>query len=216
MARVPKLEPFDPSPAVDAVPGHASKPAVPTPDRELVRRAQGEDKEAFEELVRRHQHRVFAVAGGILRRREDVEDIAQQVFVKAYFSLKKFDQRAAFSTWLYKITVNECWDMLRKKKVRPLVYESDLSEDQAKQVMTSGEKVNPGPDISEKIEAREHVDRLLEGLDERDRLMLILKEVEGYSIEEIAKVLNLNGNTVKVRLFRARRRVVSQARKRGD
>src|SRR6059036_3682975 len=69
---------------------------------------------------------------------------------------------------------------------------------------------------SEKIEAREHVERLLEGLDERDRLMLILKEVEGYSIEEIAEVLNLNGNTVKVRLFRARRRVVSQAKKRGD
>ena len=63
---------------------------------------------------------------------------------------------------------------------------------------------------------RERVERLLEGLDERDRLMLILKEVEGFSIEEIAAVLNLNGNTVKVRLFRARRRVVSQAKKRGD
>jgi RNA polymerase sigma-70 factor (ECF subfamily) len=216
MARVPKVEPIDPSPPLGDARGQAPKPAVPIPDRELVRRAQGEDKEAFEELVRRHQHRVFAVAGGILRRREDVEDIAQQVFVKAYFSLKKFDQRAAFSTWLYKITVNECWDLLRKKKVRPLVYESDLSEEQAKQVITSGEKKNPGPDISEKIEAREHVERLLEGLDERDRLMLILKEVEGYSIEEIAEALNLNGNTVKVRLFRARRRVVSQARKRGD
>jgi len=145
-----------------------------------------------------------------------VEDIAQQVFVKAYFSLKRFDQRAAFSTWLYKITVNECWDLLRKKKVRPLLYESDLSEEQARQVITSGEKENPGPDIREKIEARERVERLLEGLDERDRLMLILKEVEGFSIEEIAAVLNLNGNTVKVRLFRARRRVVSQAKKRGD
>ena len=210
------MESFDLSPAVGAAPGHATKTAGVTPDRELVRRAQGEDKEAFEELVRRHQHRVFAVAGGILRRREDVEDIAQQVFVKAYFSLKRFDQRAAFSTWLYKITVNECWDLLRKKKVRPLVYESDLSEEQAKLLITTGEKQNPGPDISEKIEAREHVERLLEGLDERDRLMLVLKEVEGYSIEEIAEVLSLNGNTVKVRLFRARRRVVSQARKRGD
>jgi RNA polymerase sigma-70 factor, ECF subfamily len=214
MARVPKVEPFEPPPAVGAAPALVSKTAGVTPDRELVRRAQGEDKEAFEELIRRHQHRVFAVASGILRRREDVEDIAQQVFVKAYFSLKRFDQRAAFSTWLYKITVNECWDLLRKKKVRPLVYESDLSEEQARQVTTSAEKVNPGPDVSEKIEARENVERLLEGLDERDRLMLILKEVEGYSIEEIAEVLNLNGNTVKVRLFRARRKVVSQARKR--
>ncbi len=216
MARVPKVEPTEPPPAVGAVPGHVSKLAGATYDRELVRRAQGEDKEAFEELIRRHQHRVFAVAGGILRRREDVEDIAQQVFVKAYFSLKRFDQRAAFSTWLYKITVNECWDLLRKKKVRPLVYESDLSEEQARQVMMSGEKENPGPDISEKLVARERVERLLKGLDERDRLMLILKEVEGFSIEEIAEVLDLNGNTVKVRLFRARRRVVSQAKKRGD
>jgi len=216
MARVPKVEPIEPPPAVEAAQGHVSKLAGATYDRELVRRAQGEDKEAFEELIRRHQHRVFAVAGGILRRREDVEDIAQQVFVKAYFSLKRFDQRAAFSTWLYKITVNECWDLLRKKKVRPLVYESDLSEEQARQVMMSGEKENPGPDISEKLVARERVERLLEGLDERDRLMLILKEVEGFSIEEIAEVLDLNGNTVKVRLFRARRRVVSQAKKRGD
>jgi len=216
MARVPKVEPFDPPPVVATAQGHGSKAAAATHDRELVRRAQREDKEAFEELVRRHQHRVFAVAGGILRRREDVEDIAQQVFVKAYFSLKRFDQRAAFSTWLYKITVNECWDMLRKKKVRPLVYESDLSEEQARLVIASGEKENPGPDVSQRLEARERVERLLEGLDERDRLMLILKEVEGFSIDEIAEVLSLNGNTVKVRLFRARRRVVSQAKKRGD
>jgi RNA polymerase sigma-70 factor, ECF subfamily len=216
MAHVPKVEPSGLPPRVGAGRGQASKPVGATDDRELVRRAQGEDKEAFEELVRRHQHRVFAVAGGILRRREDVEDIAQQVFVKAYFSLKRFDQRAAFSTWLYKITVNECWDLLRKKKVRPLVYESDLSEEQARQVVTAGEKENPEPDISDKLEARERVELLLEGLDERDRLMLILKEVEGFSIQEIAEVLKLNGNTVKVRLFRARRRVVSQARKRGN
>jgi RNA polymerase sigma-70 factor (ECF subfamily) len=194
----------------------AAHPAGVTDDRELVRQAQRGDKEAFEELIRRHQHRVFAVAGGILRRREDVEDIAQQVFVKAYFSLKRFDQRAAFTTWLYKITVNECWDMLRKKKVRPLVYEADLSEEQARQVISSAEKAKKEPDISDRLEVRQRVERLLEGLDERDRLMLILKEVEGFSIEEIAEVLDLNANTVKVRLFRARRRVVSQAKARGS
>jgi len=187
-----------------------------TDDRELVRRAQSEDQEAYEELIRRHQHRVFAVAGGILRRREDVEDIAQQVFVKAYFSLKRFDQRAAFSTWLYKITVNECWDLLRKKKVRPLVYESDLSEEQARQVGAAEEKDGGGPDVSERLEARQRVERLLDGLDERDRTMLILKEVEGFAVEEIARILDLNANTVKVRLFRARRRIVSKARKRGE
>jgi RNA polymerase sigma-70 factor (ECF subfamily) len=216
MTRVPKVEPLGP-PATAAVKGRVSKPAAAgADDRELVRRAQAEDQEAYEELVRRHQHRVFAVAGGTLRRREDVEDIAQQVFVKAYFSLKRFDQRAAFSTWLYRITVNECWDLLRKKKVRPLVYESDLSEEQARQIENSEARGSTGPDISERLEARQRVERLLEGLDERDRLMLVLKEVEGFSIEEIAEVLDLNANTVKVRLFRARRRIVSLATKRGN
>src|ERR1700719_3340083 len=164
MAHVPKAEPMATAAAAVMKTAAAKAPSAPA-DRELVCRAQAGDKEAFEELVRRHQHRVFAVAGGILRRREDVEDIAQQVFVKAYFSLKRFDQRAAFSTWLYKITVNECWDLLRKKKVRPLVYEADLSEEQARQVSTAGELGNTGPDVSERIVARERVEQLLEGLD---------------------------------------------------
>ena len=215
MPRVPKLGPLGP-PAGSGMAKSAAAKAPALDDRELVRLAQQEDQQAFEELVRRHQHRVFAVAGGILRRREDVEDVSQQVFVKAYFSLKRFDQRAAFSTWLYKITVNECWDLLRKKKVRPLVYESDLSEEQARQVTAAEEKGGGGPDISERLEARERVERLLDGLDERDRLMLVLKEVEGFAVEEIAEVLDLNANTVKVRLFRARRRIVNKVRKRGE
>jgi RNA polymerase sigma-70 factor, ECF subfamily len=216
MAHVPKPGPLDVPPKANSGRSRVVAPVGACDDRELVRRAQREDKEAFEELIRRHQHRVFAVAGGIVRRREDVEDVAQQVFVKAYFSLKRFDQRAAFSTWLYKITVNECWDMLRKRKVRPLVYEADLSEEQARQVISSAEKSKDEPDISERLEARQRLERLLDGLDERDRLMLILKEVEGFSIEEIAEVLDLNANTVKVRLFRARRRVVGQAKAQGN
>jgi len=183
-------------------------------ERELVRRAQREDKEAFEELVRRHQARVFAVAGGILRNKEDVEDIAQQVFLKAYFSLKRFDQRAAFSTWLYKITVNECWDLLRKRKVRPLLYEADLSEEQARQYGASEEREEQAQDVSERLEKKQELERLLECLEERDRMMLVLKEVQGFSVEEIAEILGINGNTVKVRLFRARQRITDRVRRR--
>src|SRR5712692_3182494 len=215
MAHVTKIEDHKRSSGQQGGSARASVTADTVDERQLVRLAQKGEKAAFETLVHRHQHRVFAVARGILKRQEDVEDVAQQVFVKAYFSLKRFDQRAAFSTWLYKITVNECWDLLRKKKVRPLVYEADLSEEQARRIITSEEE-GAGPDISERLEARQRVERLLEGLDERDRLMLILKEVEGFSIEEIGEVLDLNANTVKVRLFRARRRVVSQAKKRGN
>jgi len=182
----------------------------------LVRRVQAKDEMAFKEIVERYQTKVFSIIYGILRNHNDAEDIAQQVFVKAYFSLKRFDQRAAFSTWLYKITVNECWDLLRKRKVRPLVYESDLSEEQARQFGATDERASEEPDISEKLVVRQRVQNLMAGLDERDRTMLILKEVEGFAVEEIAEILGLNANTVKVRLFRARRRVVNQAKKRGE
>ncbi len=183
-------------------------------DRELVRLAKADDHEAFELLIKRHQSRVFAVASGILRNKEDVEDIAQQVFVKAYFSLKKFDQRAAFSTWLYKITVNECWDVLRKKKSRPLYFEAELSEEQARQYKASEDVESPGVDVSDRLASRQRVEHLLGFLDERDRAMLVLKEVQGFSVEEIAEMLEINGNTVKVRLFRARRRIVERMKRR--
>jgi RNA polymerase sigma-70 factor, ECF subfamily len=220
MPNVPKLAPLVPSTGPlkqdreAGLGGAASAVRSGAYDRELVRRAQANDKEAYEELIKRHQQRVFAVASGILRRHEDIEDIAQQVFIKAYFSLKRFDGRAAFSTWLYRITLNECWDLLRKKKVRPLLYESDLSEEQAERVASAENSDVAGPDIRQRLETQQQVERLLEGLDERDKLMLMLKEVEGLSIEEIAEVLDLNANTVKVRLFRARRRVVKSAAER--
>ena len=212
MAHVPKVAvQKSPAPASGS-PSHLARPTAELDDRALVVLAQGEDKEAFEVLIQRHQQRVFAVAARILRKREDVEDISQQVFVKAYFSLKRFDQRAAFSTWLYKITVNECWDLLRKKKVRPLSYEADLSAEQSRQMTVAEGAQSTEPDVLTQLEARERVQQLLGGLDERDRTMLVLKEVEGLSIEEIAEVMDLNANTVKVRLFRARRKVVIASR----
>src|ERR1700686_5356221 len=100
----------------------------------LVRRAQNGDVSAYEELVKLHQHRVLGVVGGILRGSEDVEDVAQQALAKAYFSIRRFDLRSAFGTWLYKIAVNECWDYFRKKKVRRLVYEADMSDEQIRQM----------------------------------------------------------------------------------
>jgi RNA polymerase sigma-70 factor, ECF subfamily len=188
-------------------------------ERQLVRRAQAGEMAAYEELVRIHQPRVLAVVGGILHRREDAEDVAQQALAKAYFSLRRFDLRSAFGTWLYKIAVNECWDHLRKKKVRRLVYESDLSEEQVRQVESStdaaGSTGRPRENAEQQVEHRQLVERLLGQLDEKDRLMLVMKEVEGFSVEEIGEVLGLNVNTVKVRLFRARGRLVELHRRRG-
>jgi RNA polymerase sigma-70 factor (ECF subfamily) len=184
----------------------------------LVRRAQAGDVGAYEELVKLHQHRVLAVVGGILRGSEDVEDVAQQALAKAYFSIKRFDLRSAFGTWLYKIAVNECWDYLRKKKVRRLVYEADLSEEQVRKLESLPEHGYGGAqhrdDAGRQVEQRQLIERLLGELEEKDQVMLVMKEVEGFSVEEIGEVLGLNVNTVKVRLFRARARLVEMYRKR--
>src|ERR1700682_2552126 len=131
----------------------------------LVRRAQDGDVSAYEDLVRTHQHRVLGVVGGILRGSEDVEDVAQQALAKAYFSIRSFDSRSAFGTWLYKIAVNECWDYLRKKKVRRLVYEADLSDDQLRKLDAIPETSFGGQrhreDASRRVEQRQLLERLL-------------------------------------------------------
>src|ERR1700687_3519713 len=188
--------------------------------KELVRRAQAGDVSAYEDLVRIHQHRVLAVVGGILRGSEDVEDVAQQALAKAYFSIRRFDLRSAFGTWLYKIAVNECWDYLRKKKVRRLVYEADLSEEQVRKLESMPEHGYGGAlhreDAGRRLEQRQLVERLLGELEDKDQLMLVMKEVEGFSVEEIGEVLGLNVNTVKVRLFRARGRLGDIYRTRVD
>jgi len=213
MAHVTKIEDEERSGVQKREADSAQRIGGSVDERQLVRKAQKGDKPAFEILVQRHQHRVFAVARGILKRQEDVEDIAQQVFVKAYFSLKRFDQRAAFSTWLYKITVNECWDVLRKRKARPLVYEADFSEEQSKQYSAAEREASKAPDTSDRMALREQLEKMLGQLDKRDRAMLVLKEVEGFSVEEIAESMGLNANTVKVRLFRARRRIIEYSRR---
>lgn len=187
-------------------------------ERLLVRRAQNGDVSAYEDLVRTHQHRVLAVVGGILRGSEDIEDVAQQALAKAYFSIRRFDLRSAFGTWIYKIAVNECWDYLRKKKVRRLVYEADMSEEQVRKLDSVPEHSfgdrRPHGDAGSRVEQQQLVERLLGELDEKDQIMLVMKEVEGFSVEEIGEVMGLNVNTVKVRLFRARGRLVEIYRKR--
>jgi len=217
MPNVPKTEAGERSPVVSGTvrraPGNAAY------ERELVKRAQAGDQSAYEELVRIHQPRLLAVIGGIMRRGEDVEDVAQQALLKAYISLKRFDLRSAFGTWLYKIALNECWDYFRKKKVRPLIYESSLSDDQIRQMEglpedREGGISHAGIDAARRAEQRDLLDRLLIELDEQDRAMLVMKEVAGMTVEEIGDVMSLNTNTVKVRLFRARGRLMEVYRRR--
>lgn len=179
----------------------------------LVQRAQRGEDAAFREIVERYQTKVFSIIHGIVRQRNDVEDIAQQVFAKVYFSLAKFDFRSSLITWIYKITVNECYDYLRKKKVRKLVYESDLSEDEVRRVEVSEPAIDRNPPVDSELANRDYIAKLLEKISPEERNLLMLKEVEGHSVEELAGMTGMNENTIKVKLFRARQKLVKAAQR---
>jgi len=188
-----------------------------SPEVALVRRAQSGDQAAFRQIVERYQSKVFAIIHGILRNRNDVEDIAQQVFTKVYFALKGFDFRSSLVTWLYKITVNECYDYLRKQKVRKVTYESDMSEDDVRRIENTEDAVRGPLERQDRVTAeRDYVVKLLSKLSEEERTLLMMKEIEGYSVEELAEIHGMNENTVKVKLFRARQKLVKLARKTVD
>jgi RNA polymerase sigma-70 factor (ECF subfamily) len=182
-------------------------------EAELVRRVQARDEIAFREVVERYQAKVFSIIYGILRNRNDAEDIAQQVFTKIYFSIGKFDFRSSLLTWIYKITVNECYDYLRKRRVRKLVYESDFSEDDVRLMENAEqteEKVRP---VDTTLAQRDLIFKLLEKVSEEERTLILLKEVEGHSVEELAQMTGMNQNTIKVKLFRARQKLVKVAKR---
>src|SRR5438093_6137369 len=133
-----------------------------TQEGALVRRAQAGDQAAFREIVEHYQSKVFSIIHGIVRQRNDVEDIAQQVFTKVYFSIGNFDFRSSLITWIYKITVNECFDYLRKKKVRKLVYESDMSEDEVRRVENSEPALERGTRADTSLARRDYLVKLMD------------------------------------------------------
>ena len=184
-----------------------------TDEAALVRRAQREDQMAFREIVERYQAKVFSIIYGILRNHNDAEDIAQQVFTKVYFSIRNFDFRSSLLTWIYKITVNECYDYLRKKKVRKLVYESDFSEEDAQRMENSEPARDQKPPVDVTLAQRDLAMKLLARLPEEERTLLLLKEVEGHSVEELERMTGINENTIKVKLFRARQKLLKVAQR---
>jgi len=181
----------------------------------LIRRLPAGDEIAFRQVIDRYEIKVFSIIYGILRNRNDAEDIAQQVFAKIYFSIRNFDSRSSLLTWIYRITVNECYDYLRKKKVRKLVYESDFSAEEVKRLETSNVVVDPVATVDRQLAQRDLVVRPLSKVSKQERSLILLKEVEGHSVEELVAMTGLKENTIKVKLFRTRHKLLKAARRLG-
>ena len=175
-------------------------------DFEVIKRAQKNDSAAFNEIVLAYRKRILGTITRLIARMEDVEDVAQEVFLRLYFSLDQLRTPEVFEPWLYRLTVNAAYDYLRKQRRRQEFRMSDLSEQQVMLAdAMAGGKVEQDQQHQKKI--RESVDSLLGAVSEADRILLLLKEVEGLSLKELEKVYQVNENALKVRLFRARQRV---------
>jgi RNA polymerase sigma-70 factor (ECF subfamily) len=176
-------------------------------DPETIRRAQGGDAAAFNEIVHAYKKRILGTIYRLIGYGDDIEDVGQDVFVRLYFSLDQLRTAEVFEPWLYRLTVNAAYDYLRKKRRNPSVRMADLSEEQitAADAAASGKQLS---DDRQKGDIVELTSILLEQVSEEDRILLTLKEVEGLSLKELEKIYQVNENALKVRLFRARKRVL--------
>jgi len=183
-------------------------------DNELIRRAQEGDDAAFSQLVQAYRKRILGTIARLIGRPEDVEDVGQEVFVRLYYSLDQLRTPGVFEPWLYRLTVNAAYDYLRKQRRRGESRMADLSEQQVV-LADAAEGGRVDEEDRRRTRIRDFVQALLANVEEDDRILLTLKEIEGLTLKELEKVYGVNENALKVRLFRARQRVLKAYRRAG-
>ncbi|HEY0761223.1 MAG TPA: sigma-70 family RNA polymerase sigma factor [Pyrinomonadaceae bacterium] len=176
-------------------------------DLDLARQAQDGDESAFAEIVRRYSPRVFSVASRFFRQRSLVEEAAQEVFLKAYTQLGSFEGRGSLEGWLTRIATNTCLNMVRSSKRRPESTVSDLTDDE--QSWLDQHSVGDGgrSSVESSLVATDLADRLLSVLSPEDQQALLMIDGEDASIKEVAEATGWSESKVKVRAFRARKKV---------
>jgi RNA polymerase sigma-70 factor (ECF subfamily) len=196
----------------EAVVARLKESPLPMAERDddwLIERSLAGDQDAFEVLVRRHSPRVFSIIGSFFRRRDLVEDIAQEVFIKLYFSLGSYTLGRSFEAWVAKITVNACYDHLRAQRRQNehfLQGASDAErEDEWLELQMLETALDRHASEERRREAADIAERLLAKLSPEDRLVLVLMDRDGFSVKEISEMLGWGQSKVKVRAFRARR-----------
>jgi RNA polymerase sigma-70 factor (ECF subfamily) len=176
-------------------------------DLDLARQAQEGDESAFAEIVRRYSPRVFSVANRFFRQRSLVEEAAQEVFLKAYTQLGSFEGRGSLEGWLTRVATNTCLNLLRGAKRRPEFTVSDLTDDEQGWLDQQSAGDGDQPTVENALVATDLADRLLSVLSPEDKQALLMIDGEDASIKEVAEVTGWSESKVKVRAFRARKKV---------
>ncbi len=182
------------------------------PDLELIKACQGGDSRAFESLVTRHRGKVYAMIQNMIKNEADAWDLSQEVFLKVWKALPKFEARAKFSTWLYRITHNVVYDWLRKRKIDGAGELDDGILNQSD--IAAGARTSPAyqvrPDEAlQNSELGSKINRALATLNTEHRETIVFREVQGLDYKEIAKVMQCSLGTVMSRLYYARKKLQS-------
>lgn len=175
-------------------------------EKKIIEKVLGGDANAFEELVLKYEKTVYNLALRMVGDRDDAFDMTQEAFIKAYGSLSSFRGDSKFSVWIYRITTNVCLDFLRSKSRKQQVSLTVSDDDEDAQLDIPDPKADPEQQLIKKI-SMQSVEEGLKTLPDKQRQILVMRELGGMSYAEIGKVLSLEEGTVKSRIFRARKRL---------
>lgn len=170
-------------------------------EKELVRRSKDGDEEAYGALVNAYKAKVFNMAYSLTRNIETADDLAQEVFIKAYVALPKFREKSSFGTWLYRIAINRIKDHLRKgNPAKHIPFEETMSDHTAQE-----DEIVQRERQMEQQQKSQLIHESLGMLPEKYRLIISLRDIQGFAYEELARILNISPGTVDSRLHRARK-----------
>jgi len=176
-----------------------------TKERDLVKRAKSGDVEAFEQLILGCEKKVFNIAYRMIGNYDDANELAQEVFLKAFRTIKNFKGDSLFSTWIYRVTANVCLDELRRRKKKAVISLDEDIELKDGEVKRQIPDDAPTPDLeAESNEIKNIVNESIRQLPDDYRNMIVLRDIQGFSYDEISKIVNCPEGTVKSRINRAR------------
>ncbi|QXM05730.1 RNA polymerase sigma factor [Crassaminicella indica] len=172
---------------------------------ELIDQSQQGDIKSFEALIKDHQKLAFNIAYRMLGNIEDAKDATQDAFIKTYRSLHKFKRESNFSTWLYRIVTNTCLDVLRKRKLQKTYsYDCQIDTEDGDIIRDLPDATNLPEDMVAKRECQRNIQNAINCLSEDHKTVIVLRDIKGFSYEQISKILDCSEGTVKSRISRAR------------
>lgn len=174
-------------------------------EQKFIKKCVNGDLKAFDELIEKYEKTAYNIAFRMLKNPEDAMDVSQEAFIKVFKSIKTFNFESAFSTWLYRIVTNTCLDFLRKRNTNVYSIDNPIHTDEGEIERDIPDESDTPEELLEKKLTKELVNNSISKLDENHRVVIILRDIQGFSYEEISKIIDCSIGTVKSRINRARK-----------